>query len=99
FLIEGSRRAASLGMRFDKVMTNGAWWVRSENAHEPAHGGPRTAGTPEDRAHLRTILADLYGAGFSGRIGVSIDKFHPVRTPVLRAFCEAVAEVSGRDDA
>jgi hypothetical protein len=99
FLVAVTRRAAALGMRFDKVMTNGAWWVRSEDAQAPGHGGPRTAGGAADRAHLARVLRALYRAGFTGRIGISVDRFHPVRTPVLRAFCEVVRRVSGRDDA
>lgn len=79
FLVAVSRRAADLGWRFDKVMTNGTWY--------------------EDRAHLERVLRDLYAAGFSGRIGLSVDKFHPVRTPRLKTFCEVVRAISGRDDA
>jgi organic radical activating enzyme len=79
FLNALARRAAGLGMRFDRIMTNGAWWETVEG--------------------LESVLADLYGAGFSGRIGLSVDKFHPVRTEVLAAFCKAVRRVSGRDDA
>jgi hypothetical protein len=53
----------------------------------------------EDRAHLERVLRDLYATGYSGRIGLSVDKFHPVRTPRLKTFCEVVRKVSGRDDA
>ncbi len=79
FLVAIARRAAELGMRFDKIMTNGAWWDTEEG--------------------LAATLRDVYAAGFSGRIGLSVDRFHPVRTPVLATFCLAVREVSGRDDA
>jgi hypothetical protein len=96
FLVALSRRAARLGMRFDKIMTNGAWWV---GAGAVAKTPPRAVPTAADRVYLRRTLAALYRAGFSGRIGVSIDKFHPVATPILREFCEAVRAASGRDDA
>ncbi len=78
FLIEVSRRAAALGWRFDKIMSNGVWF--------------------EDRASLERVLRDLYAAGYTGRIGLSVDKFHPAKTGRLREFCEAVRAVSGRDD-
>lgn len=103
FLVALAGRAAGLGMRFDKVMTNGAWWVGiSHGAHDSGPVKKTPAGaepTAADLAYLRRTLRELYAAGFSGRIGISIDKFHPVKTPILRAFCEAVREVSGRDDA
>jgi len=53
----------------------------------------------EDRKHLETVMRDLYATGYSGRIGVSVDKFHPAKTERLKVFCEVVRAVSGRDDA
>jgi hypothetical protein len=71
------RRAAQLGFRFDKIMTNGVW-----------------AG---DRAHLEGVLGGLAEAGFSGKVGLSVDKFHGVRTPALAEFCRVTRRVFGRD--
>jgi hypothetical protein len=50
------RRAAKLGFRFDKIMTNGVW-------HRNA-------------AHLEAVLTPLADNGYSGKIGLSVDKFH-----------------------
>ncbi|HVY61739.1 MAG TPA: radical SAM protein, partial [Planctomycetota bacterium] len=52
----------------------------------------------EDEKHLRKVLRDLKKTGYSGRIGLSVDKFHPVRTERLALFCEVTAEVFRRDD-
>ena len=52
----------------------------------------------EDRAQLERVLTELRDTGYSGRIGLSVDKFHPVRTERLVTFCEVVADVFQRDD-
>jgi hypothetical protein len=72
------RRAAALGFRFDKIMTNGVWY--------------------RDRAHLEEVLSGLAEAGFSGKIGLSVDKFHGRHTTALAAFCRAVRRAFGRDN-
>src|SRR5689334_13373522 len=59
FVVTLTRRAAELGFRFDKVMTNGVWFA--------------------DAAHLRAALGDLKAAGFTGKLGLSVDKFHGTR--------------------
>src|SRR5687768_13778823 len=56
FVIALTRRAAELGMRFDKVMSNGVWH--------------------DDETHLERVLSELREAGFSGKLGLSVDKFH-----------------------
>jgi hypothetical protein len=56
FLHALCRRAAQLGFRFDKIMTNGVWYHDAEN--------------------LDKTLTDLAASGFSGKLGLSIDKFH-----------------------
>src|ERR1044071_3128225 len=66
FVIALTRRAAELGFRFDKVMTNGVWF--------------------ESEAELVTILTDLRDAGFTGKIGLSVDKFHGTHTTELVTF-------------
>jgi hypothetical protein len=73
------RRAAELGFRFDKIMTNGVW--------------------ARDRKHLDEVLGGLAAAGFSGKIGLSVDKFHGIHTPALAEFCRAVRSALGRDNA
>jgi hypothetical protein len=78
FLVHLSRRAAELGFRFDKVMSNGVWF--------------------RDRRHLEGVLGDLAAAGFTGKLGLSVDKFHGVRTPALAEFCRAARRVFGRDN-
>lgn len=90
FLIALIARASALGMRFDKIMTNGAFWVADAARGEP---------TRAERARCKKMLRAIYDAGFTGRIGISVDRFHPVKTSILRTFCEIVREVSGRDDA
>ncbi len=72
------RRAAELGFRFDKIMTNGAWF--------------------RDRTHLVEVLSELAATGFSGKIGLSVDKFHGIHTPALAEFCRAVRRVFARDN-
>src|SRR5947209_4068317 len=54
------RRAAALGFRFDKIMTNGVWF--------------------RDTAYLDRVLTDLAEAGFTGKLGLSVDKFHGIQT-------------------
>ena len=78
FLFAVCRRAAGLGFRFDKVMTNGVWF--------------------RDRAHLDEVLSELARSGFSGRLGLSVDKFHGVHTGRLADFCRTAREVFGRDN-
>src|SRR5437868_5559773 len=70
FVIALTRRAADLGFRFDKVMTNGVWF--------------------ESDAQLESILTELRDAGYTGKIGLSVDKFHGKHTAELVAFCRAV---------
>lgn len=78
FVIRVSRRAAQLGMRFDKVMTNGVWHT--------------------DRQHLETVLSELARAGFTGKLGLSVDKFHGPHTAKAAEFCRTARTVFGRDN-
>jgi hypothetical protein len=78
FVLALTRRAAELGMRFDKVQTNGVWF--------------------RDEEHLREILTALRDAGFSGKLGLSVDKFHGKHTAQAATFCRAARDVFGRDN-
>ena len=71
------RRAAELGLRFDKIVTNGVWFT--------------------DGAHLHKVLAELNDAGFTGKLGLSVDKFHGIRTEALVEFCRAARAVFRHD--
>src|SRR5438132_10811989 len=74
FLTAVSRRAAELGWRFDKVMSNGVWH--------------------EDAGQLERVLTDLRDAGYSGRLGLSVDKFHGSRhAEKLAEFCRTARRV------
>jgi radical SAM protein with 4Fe4S-binding SPASM domain len=77
FLVALTRRAAELGFRFDKLMTNGVWH--------------------RDARHLRKVLVELRDAGFSGKIGLSVDKFHGMDIPKLAEFCLTARRVFDRD--
>jgi radical SAM protein with 4Fe4S-binding SPASM domain len=78
FLVGISRRAAALGFRFDKLMTNGVWF--------------------RDRDHLEAVLSDLAAAGFTGKLGLSVDKFHGMEVATLAEFCRTARRVFGRDN-
>ena len=78
FLIAVTRRAARLGFRFDKIVTNGVW-------HTSERG-------------LRRTLTDLKKAGYSGKLGLSVDKFHGPHTDDLLLFCRVARAVFGRDN-
>jgi pyruvate-formate lyase-activating enzyme len=78
FLAAVSRRAAQLGWRFDKIVTNGVWHRNQD--------------------HLMDVLAELAAAGYGGKVGLSVDKFHGVHTGKLAEFCRAARRVFGRDN-
>ncbi len=78
FVLAICRRAAQLGFRFDKIMTNGIWF--------------------KDHAHLQGVLQDLADTGFSGKLGLSVDKFHGVATKALAEFCQTAHQAFGRDN-
>jgi hypothetical protein len=77
FLHNLCRRAAQLGFRFDKIMTNGVW--------------------ARDRAHAEAVLGELAKAGFTGKLGLSVDKFQGIHTAALADFCRIARRVFGRD--
>jgi MoaA/NifB/PqqE/SkfB family radical SAM enzyme len=78
FLFALTRRAAELGYRFDKVMSNGVW--------------------QRDAAHLEEVLSELRDAGFTGKLGLSVDKFHGRHTAKAAEFCRIGRQVFGRDN-
>lgn len=78
FLAALTTRAAELGFRFDKMMTNGVWH--------------------RDADHLRGVLAELRDAGFTGKLGLSVDKFHGMGIAKLAEFCRVARTVFGRDN-
>lgn len=78
FLTAVCRRAAELGFRFDKIMTNGVWF--------------------EDQPQLHDVLSQLKQAGFSGKLGLSVDKFHGMYTAKLADFCRTARAIFDRDN-
>lgn len=50
-----------------------------------------------DAAHLNDVLTQLNDCGFSGKLGLSVDKFHGIHTPKLAAFCRAARRIFNRD--
>jgi hypothetical protein len=78
FLMAVTRRAAGLGFRFDKLMSNGVWF--------------------EDEDHLTRVFGELKDAGFGGKLGLSVDKFHGMDIPKLATFCRTARRVFGRDN-
>ncbi len=78
FLVALTRRAAKLGFRFDKIMTNGVW--------------------QRDAQHLESTFRELSDAGYTGKLGLSVDKFHGVGIGPLAAFCNTARRVFDRDN-
>jgi MoaA/NifB/PqqE/SkfB family radical SAM enzyme len=77
FLVAVTKRAAALGFRFDKLMTNGVWH--------------------RDASHLRAVLTELRDAGYTGKIGLSVDKFHGMDIAKLAEFCREARAIFDRD--
>jgi hypothetical protein len=51
----------------------------------------------KDTAHLEGVLTELAAAGFSGKLGLSVDKFHGIQTDRLAQFCRAARRIFERD--
>jgi hypothetical protein len=51
-----------------------------------------------EESNLRCVLSDLRDAGFSGKLGLSVDKFHGIQTDQLVKFCRTARRVFGRDN-
>jgi hypothetical protein len=52
----------------------------------------------EDEDQLRSIMTELATMGFSGKIGLSVDKFHGIHTQKLTQFCRTTRQIFGRDN-
>ena len=50
-----------------------------------------------DGAGLEKVLAELRDAGFGGKLGLSVDKFHGKHTAKAAEFCRVARRVFGRD--
>jgi hypothetical protein len=51
-----------------------------------------------DPAHLETVLDGLAASGFSGKLGLSVDKFHGMQIHQLAQFCRAARRIFDRDN-
>jgi organic radical activating enzyme len=51
----------------------------------------------QDLRQLEQVLSALRDAGFRGKIGLSVDKFHGIQTAKLATFCRAARQVFDRD--
>ena len=47
---------------------------------------------------LRRVLRDVRDAGYNGKLGLSVDKFHGIQTERLVEFCRAARRVFDRDN-
>jgi hypothetical protein len=50
-----------------------------------------------DKDHLETVLSELAKTGFTGKLGLSVDKFHGIRTAALADFCRVARRVFRHD--
>ena len=50
-----------------------------------------------DPSHLESVLGGLAEAGFTGKLGLSVDKFHGICTAKLAEFCRTARRVFERD--
>ena len=78
FLFALTHRAAELGCKFDKIVTNGVWF--------------------QNERQLRNVMQELKKAGYTGKIGLGVDKFHGVHTGDLVTFCKVTRQVFARDN-
>jgi MoaA/NifB/PqqE/SkfB family radical SAM enzyme len=51
-----------------------------------------------DQQELDRVLGDLAAAGFTGKLGLSVDKFHGIETARLVDFCQTARRVFDRDN-
>ncbi len=51
-----------------------------------------------DELHLQDVLTVLRDCGFTGKLGLSVDKFHGIRTDRLATFCRAARRIFDRDN-
>lgn len=51
----------------------------------------------DDEAHLTQVLTDLRDVGFTGKLGMTVDKFHGIDTDKMAMFCLTARKVFNRD--
>jgi len=51
----------------------------------------------QDEAHLTQVLSELRDAGFTGKLGMTVDKFHGIDIDKLALFCLTARRVFNRD--
>jgi hypothetical protein len=51
-----------------------------------------------DAEHLHEVLTSIRDAGFTGKIGLSVDKFHGIQIDKLAQFCHVTRSVFGKDN-
>ena len=52
----------------------------------------------KDQAQLHALLEPLAAAGFSGKLGLSVDKFHGMHTAKAAEFCRVARQIFDRDN-
>ena len=52
----------------------------------------------KDPGRLKAVLSELAEAGFTGKLGLSVDKFHGVHTSQLAYFCTTARRIFARDN-
>jgi hypothetical protein len=52
----------------------------------------------ENVDQLHQTLCELAAAGFTGKLGISVDKFHGIHTPKVAEFCRIARKAFGRDN-
>ncbi len=50
-----------------------------------------------DESHLEKVLTDIRQAGFTGKLGLSVDKFHGMEIAKLAGFCLVARRIFKRD--
>jgi hypothetical protein len=51
----------------------------------------------QNQRHLEQVLGELANAGYSGKLGLSVDKFHGIETDALADFCRTARRIFARD--
>lgn len=52
----------------------------------------------EDTTQLEAVLQELAATGYSGKLGLSVDKFHGMETKKVAVFCCTVRRIFNRDN-
>src|SRR5581483_11875519 len=51
----------------------------------------------QNQGHLEEVLCQLAATGFSGKLGLSVDKFHGMDIDSLARFCRTARRIFARD--